>query len=465
MTKTDGTQNGPLRHWLDHLGWSPERLVHRVNAHPQTRRARIVLSAKAPYHWLNGSRPNEPVPGLVALVFAEASGERVTVASLGWDRPDAVTFPQADDGLTDLWAPGGTLGCLRYVLRSDTMPTRRTFVAISGMALTAAAHHWLIDEDRMAFAATGRRIDPSMVDDLDQIVRAKRRVDDAVGGGAILRSTREELTFVTDLLESCRYTEEVGRRLYGVAAELARLTGWAHYENGDDGQAQRYFLVALRSAHESGDRALGAHVQSYMAWQATRSGQTRDAIVLARSGLEGAGDVMTATEKAALHGRLAYAYGKAGDTDRLDMSAERAFELLARAIPGQDPDRVYWCTDADLAGVVGKGYAAARRPDEAIQYLRRALDGLPESWSRDRVTWLTALARAYLAAGRREEAVAEARNAAAVVVDLNSARSVVNLGQFREALARSGAGADSAEFDEYLRATFPRDQHASLRLV
>jgi hypothetical protein len=61
---------------------------------------------------------------------------------------------------------------------------------------------------------------------------------------------------VVALLKNGSYTDVVGRRLYGLAAELGRLAGWEAYDSGDEALAQRYWMAALRNAHISGDRAI-----------------------------------------------------------------------------------------------------------------------------------------------------------------------------------------------------------------
>ena len=117
----------------------------------------------------------------------------------------------------------------------------------------------------------GKRVDHAVVDDLERVADARRRLDDALGGGSLLPSTREDLRLVVALLKNSSYAEEVGRRLYAVAAEFGRLAGWLAFEANQPATAQRYFLAALRAAHVSGDRALGANILGFMGSQAANS--------------------------------------------------------------------------------------------------------------------------------------------------------------------------------------------------
>lgn len=99
-----------------------------------------------------------------------------------------------------------------------------------------------------------------MIDDLERVVETKQHMDDAIGGGTLLPSVQEDLRLVVLMLRNAAYTEEVGRRLHGVAAEMGRLAGWLAYDSDQHALAQRFWLAALRAAHSSGDRAMGANV-------------------------------------------------------------------------------------------------------------------------------------------------------------------------------------------------------------
>lgn len=463
MGSEQDVRNLALRGWLDVLGWHPEQLSGRINDFARRKRVKCTVSSKAPYHWLNGACPRHPLPGLVAALLTEVSGKRVTPADLGWDMRGAVALVLADDGLDDLWTPGRALTALDLVVRSDLMgSSRRQFLVIGGMALTAAAHQWIVDVDRLAFAAAGRRIDTAIVDDLDRIVDAKRRVDDALGGGVLYQSVREELRFVIDLLRNGSYSESVGRRLYGAAAELARLAGWSRFDSDDVAGAQRYFLVALRAAQLSDDRALGAHVLGFMGVQATLAGNPKDAITLLKSAHEGGRTVMTNTEQAALFGRLSRAYGKDQDVYHADACAEQAFTLLSESTPENDPAWIYWCDAADLSGMIGEGYVALGDADQAGAYLDQAVTGLDSSRPRDRVIWMISLACAQLKTQQRDQALTQARRAAAIAADLNSDRIVGYLGDFRRELGPAAGDGEIADFDDYLRATFPSRLHPVL---
>ncbi len=165
---------------------------------------------------------------------------------------------------------------------------RRHFMAMTGLTLTAVAHQWLLDPARVAASVLGKRVDHAVVADLERVADARRRLDDALGGGSLLPATREDLRLVVALLKNSSYTQEVGQRLHAVAAEFARIAGWLAFDTNRPALAQRYFLAGLRSAHVSGDRALGASILGCMSVQAAFSENPRDAVVLTEFALHGA---------------------------------------------------------------------------------------------------------------------------------------------------------------------------------
>jgi hypothetical protein len=217
----------------------------------------------------------------------------------------------ADDGLDQRWTVSRALAALASVVDADAME-RRHFMALTGLPLTAVAHQWLFDPARVAASVLDKRVDHALVDDLGQVVEARRRMDDALGGGTLLPSVREDLRLVVAMLNNAAYTEEVGKRLHGVAAELGRLAGWFAYDSEQPALAQRYYLAALRAAHVSGDRAIGANILGLMSIQAAQSTNPRDAVTLGESALQAERE-LTSAVAGSLYGLLAVGAGYAGE--------------------------------------------------------------------------------------------------------------------------------------------------------
>ncbi|MGH3792048.1 MAG: hypothetical protein ACRDQ9_14885, partial [Pseudonocardiaceae bacterium] len=260
------SNTGHLRHnaVLARAGWTPENLGDRLNELAPSLRLRARVHRRTPRRWVYPDPgraapriPRDPWPSLVCHLLHERLGESVTLDSLGWTATGPLRYVGADHGLDQLWTPRGAVAALAAVVNADAME-RRHFVALTGLPLTAVAHQWLFDPARVAASVLGKRVDHALVDDLERVTEARRRMDDALGGGTLLPAVREDLRLVVALLDNAAYTEDVGKRLHAAAAELGRLAGWLAFDSGQPAVAQRYFLAALRAAHASGDRAIGA---------------------------------------------------------------------------------------------------------------------------------------------------------------------------------------------------------------
>jgi hypothetical protein len=79
------------------------------------------------------------------------------------------------------------------------------------------------------------------------------------------------------------------------------VAGYAAYDLGDHGLAQRFYLAALRAAHTAGDRMLGAHIVKCLAEQSADLGHPRDALMLVDTALAGSRGAATPGQMALLH--------------------------------------------------------------------------------------------------------------------------------------------------------------------
>jgi hypothetical protein len=272
---------------------------------------------------------------------------------------------------------------------------RRQFLALTGMRLMSAAHEWLFDLVRMAVSLHGKRIGHELIDDLERVVETKRHRDDAIGGGTLLPSMREDLRLVVSMLRNAAYPKDVGRRLHGVAAGMGRLVGWLAYDSDQHALVQRFWL---RAAHASGERATGANVLGFVRVQATLSERPRDAVLLAESPRSQERH-LTPAVAALIHSRFAFASARVGD----------------------EPVWVYWFTEAELEGVAGAALLEFGKPAEAESYLRRAVALIDPAFARDRAMWMSDLAAARVGAGSWEYACAAAE-AAAIMRHLEAPR-------------------------------------------
>ena len=213
------------------------------------------------------------------------------------------------------WDGGGTAEAAAQLSRGGHVE-RRTFLVLSGAALTAPAHQWLVHEPESLTSAMrgGSRISGKLVDRLPPMIADLRRMDDVAGGGSVLSMARSQFSWVSELLNQASYDEATGRKLLVTLAELGQLIGWAAFDDGQYGLAQRYYLVGLRAAHSANDQPLGAHILGCMAFQSTRYGDPAEGVTLAETALAGAGRGAPVSLLAVLYGRQAEALAGCHET-------------------------------------------------------------------------------------------------------------------------------------------------------
>jgi hypothetical protein len=184
--------------------------------------------------------------------------------------------------VADSWDHQGTISALGDVVEG-VLVDRRGFLVLTGSELFLPVYEWRLNPGPWATYQDdgGRQVSVALVEDLEQLVSIRRRMDDEHGGEPLLEILHADLRFVVDLLKHRSYKEYVGRRLYGVAGEIAGLAGFAASESDRHAAAQQYSLVALRAAATAGDRALGVNIVGHMGIQAYATGRISDSLTLA----------------------------------------------------------------------------------------------------------------------------------------------------------------------------------------
>ncbi|MEV0536314.1 hypothetical protein [Kitasatospora sp. NPDC050463] len=233
-------------------------------------------------NWIaRGMVPEAPAPALLARLFTERLGRRVSLADIGMTAPAAA---HADTGLT---FPRDTGDAVRAATEYWSTLNRRTLVTGSAgfavSAFTTPTIRWLSEPaDRHRSEHGGRRVGQGDIDELRETAEEARRWDAKYGGGNWkLSSTNDCLDRRASPLLHGSYTEDVGRQLFAVTAELARLVGWSAFDMGRHGVAQRQFVQALRMAKAGGDVEIGCYVLTTMALAALIKGAATEAVDMA----------------------------------------------------------------------------------------------------------------------------------------------------------------------------------------
>jgi hypothetical protein len=373
------------------------------------------------------------------------------LARIGAPLPSATepVMSLSNASISEIWGLRANLHVLHAGL-GDKME-RRLFLAQSGLTLVSLTNPWLLDPvDRVIDSIDGRRIGHATVTDIESITAARRRMDDALGGGSLLSAVREDLRVSVNLLTRASYSAEVGRRLYAATAEQARLASWLCFDSGEYGLAQHYTHMAIRAAHSAEDRQVGANVLGFAASQAGFRGDGVAAEAFSRTALAGGRGALTPAVEGTLHARLGMGRARLGDLSGAAASFDTAEGLLLSSDRTEEPDWIYWFTVDFLHGFAGESYMFANEPGTAIDHLNKAVDGINEEFTRDRAMWLSAMATAQVLTGDLEEGRHTAEGALELLRgDLSSGRVIAALTDFCGALHTRNAR-DAADFKEHL---------------
>ena len=330
-------------------------------------------------------------------------------------------------------SPGTALIAKREWTRDDISNLSESFDdAISSSALAdieMLAHEWLsTDKPQLVELSVGRRIGDSLVATAEHRVIQLRRADDFVSGRTSHTLVQQELKATTKLLDEAALTEDQTRRLLTATGELAQLAAWVAADAGLYKQAARYTAGGVLAAHAADNEPLAANIISTLSYQLANTGNPRQAALLARTAYAGARHSATATTKALLLERVAWADAKSGDLVSCERALGQVEDNFNHARPEDDPDWVYWLSREEVDVMAGRCFTELKRPRKAEPLLRGATANYDNALVRENSLYLSWLAEDYILLGEIELAA-------------ETAIRVLEL----------GSRADSARTDERLR--------------
>ena len=147
-----------------------------------------------------------------------------------------------------------------------------------------------------------------------------------------------------------------------------------HFDAGEAGVAQRYFLLGLRAARAASDEACAANIMGMLAYQAAHSAQPREAVRLAEAAMSAAQKLDVST-RARIAGRLATAHAASGDVYAFRVRVRDARSLWERRDDG-GPAFLYYFTGEQLAAESGQALVdlARANPDRKQALLAEAVE-------------------------------------------------------------------------------------------
>jgi transcriptional regulator with XRE-family HTH domain len=422
-----------LRQLRDSAGWTQQELADKLVYLAWTRGDKNVgVNADMVAKWERG------VKGISAryrLLLCELFG--VTAAELGVAPPTPATRPpaatpardpesliamldQAATLLNQLGAPGNALAPQLLSAWKDTATTRRTMLGLLDPAATDPAGH--------ARAAT------ATLTDLQQLADRYHALYATADPTALLSAVTAHVKLASQALHRDHTTPQ-RRALLRNLAHVATLAGRLTAEDlGDTLTGRAYYALALDTAREADDHHTTAIALGHTAQLAHTEGHTTAAL-----------DHLTTATALTTHpaitswlaGIQATIHADRGDHNAAHDALNRAQRSASHPHDRSDQALPDFST-AHLLAVTGHVQLRANNPT-ARDTLTKALNQLPPTARRTRITILLDLATAELQAGDLPTACRQATNAARILNHTPYATGAARLRAFRNAAATSHA--------------------------
>ncbi|MEU8393676.1 carph-isopro domain-containing protein [Nonomuraea sp. NPDC048892] len=468
MTPQPKHSNPVLAACLEELGWSPKSLARKLNKvfGPGT------VADSAPYHWRDHARvPRSPLPMMTAYVLSQETGRVISVGELWQGRaPDSPMLVPASGGLELPWTAQALWKIVEdWVLGG--LVDRRQFLAISGSGLAAVVTDYLDGTAGRGSFLSQSPADTSEAFLLEQIESQLPRLqalDDEHGGARHLGYIGAQFRSIALLLHEGGRSSAVTARLVQALAEVGQLAGWMAFDATHHGLAQRYFVTALRAAHQVNDLPLCAHILADMSFQAASRDHPADAITLGEAARR-AGDAAPPAVRASVLSRLSFAYATAGRHTDFERSRTMARELVDQPPTGHEPRWMYFLTPNHLDCQAGYAliHLGMSRNDDGTTTKARTLLGqgieLLQTGAHDRSQEAAHQRRAlyegaWLALGNSARGELEA---ACHVGETAAERlSTVRSPRSTELLRRLAVDLRRRQRNPYVRSFLPRLEHA-----
>ncbi|MGH4014269.1 MAG: hypothetical protein ACRDSL_10145 [Pseudonocardiaceae bacterium] len=382
-----------LRHWAQVMRIPPELLWFRL---PEETRQLLAREPAGSGLAVCGSS------GLIVPGGSQANGGQALWRANGeGQHPDDA---EHDPVLSAPWNHRGTVEVAILLSGGGGRVKRRVFLALTGPALTAPAHQWLIHEpEPLVSGLSGRRISVRLVDRFTAMIAELRQMDDVAGGGGVLAMAEQLFAWVAGLLDQASYDERTGRALHVGLAELGQLCGWTAWDSGDCGLAQRYNIAALRAASSADDRLVGAHILGSMTKQTAHQGRPAEAATLAETALAGVRSHRSPRLLAQLHVRRAYASATLQDSSACTEAISKARDQIEHLDSDDDPPWLYWVVPAWITVEAGSCLLRLDHADQAATMLHEGIALFDDSFTRDRQLYTLHLADARTRPGKQQD--------------------------------------------------------------
>ncbi|CAM5460083.1 MFS transporter [Streptomyces pilosus] len=439
MSREQRGPNEKLGAVLALAGISNAGLARRVNDLGAQRGLTLRYDKTSVARWVSkGMVPQGAAPHLIAAAIGQKLGRPVPLHEIGLADAD----PAPEVGLAFPRDVGQAVRSATELYRLDLAGRRAgsggIWQSLAGSFAVSAyatpASRWLITP---ADSSVAREVNPadgsgaplkvghSDVQKLREAADDARRWDSKYGGGDWRSSMVPECLRVEAaplLLGS--YSDDVGRSLFGAAAELTRLAGWMAFDTGQQEAAQRYYIQALRLARAAADVPLGGYVLASMSLQATYRGFGDEGVDLAQAALERNRGLATARTLSFFRLVEARAHARAGDAQAAGAALKSAESWLERSRPGDsDPVWLGFYSYDRFAADAAECYRDLKAPRQVRRFTEQALSRPTEEFVRSHGLRLVVSAVAELESGNLDAACEQGVRAVEVAGRISSART------------------------------------------
>ncbi|MFI6340970.1 sporulation protein [Streptomyces sp. NPDC050535] len=429
--------NADLARLIEASGASHKSLALRVNQLAHLAGIETDYSHTSVANWCRrGMTPKWPVPRLLAQAVGERLGRPVSVGEIGMG---AAETTDADVGLD---FPRDPADAVRVATTFWSYVNRRDFLAGSGFAasaFTTPVTRWLVTPaDDTAQRRSGRQVGRGDLDELREAAEDARRWDSKYGGG------NWKANSVTGCLDRRAapllrgsFSDEIGRELFSVTAELSRLAGWTAFDVGRHDAAQRHFIQALRLACAGGDVQLGCYVLTTMAMQTLMRGFASEAIDMAQGAFNRAKG--RAAPRVLAFTKLIEARAHAREND--PRAASRALagseNLLdqARKDSGDEPAWIDFYVHSRLSADAAEVFRDLKNPTAALAWNKQAAAMPPGAFTRSVGMRLAIVATAHLQARDLDHGLQLGHRSVDILTRVQSTRAKDYVAEFNAALA------------------------------
>ncbi|MDI3424297.1 helix-turn-helix domain-containing protein [Streptomyces luteolus] len=313
------------------------------------------------------------------------------------------------------------------------------------------------DVDSILAMAARTSFGPATLEAFRSSIEDYWRRDDQHGGEPLRPAVVGQLRHVIELLKESR-PPSIQNGLYGIAAELARLTGWTYFDARQYNQARAYFAEALRLAKEINDRSFMANVLACMSLQATYQDKPADSLALATAAQDQAHSALGKTPRvlSMLSMREAFAHATLGNRDDTHRAIGEAHRYFGEIQPDDDdPSWVSYFNEPKL--IVDTGIAHGRLGEAATAepLIADALQREDRTNQRGRAFHAFWLARTQLDQGKLDQACRTATQALETATAVASERVSGHLREFYGQLAPHAQEPVALAFEARIRELHP----------